>query len=58
MPATVAVRFRTSDYAELAARVGGVDRTAILDATIAGDDPLALFRTFITVVLLCRGFRE
>jgi D-amino peptidase len=58
MPATVGVRFRTSDYAELAARVGGVERTGILGATIAGDDPMALFRTFITVVLLCRGLRE
>ena len=58
MPATVAVRFRTSDYAELAARVGGVQRTGPLSATIGGEGPLALFRTFITVVLLCRGLTE
>ncbi|MGH8980669.1 MAG: M55 family metallopeptidase [Acidimicrobiales bacterium] len=58
LPATLGVRFHSSDYAELAARVGGVSRTGDLTATIAGDDPLALFSTFITVVLLCRGFVE
>ncbi|MGH9104573.1 MAG: M55 family metallopeptidase [Acidimicrobiales bacterium] len=58
MPATVAVRFRTSDYAGLAARVGGVDRTGALSAAIFGSDPLELFSTFITVVLLCRGLTE
>lgn len=58
MPATVGIRFHNSDYAELAARVAGVARTGDVAATIAGADPLALFETFITVVLLCRGLVE
>lgn len=58
LPATLGVRFFTSDYAELAARISGVVRTGILTATIEDDDPLSLFSTFITVVLVCRGFSE
>lgn len=58
LPATVGIRFHNSDYAELAARVAGVDRTGDVTATIAGADPIDLFETFITVVLLCRGFVE
>ncbi len=58
LPATVGVRFHNSDYAELASRVGGVARTGDLSATIEGADPLSLFETFITLVLLCRGFVE
>lgn len=55
LPATLAVRFHTIDYAELAGRVAGVERTGDLTATVTDADPLALFTTFITVVLLCRG---
>jgi D-amino peptidase len=58
VPATLGITFRTSDYAELAARITGVERTADMTATVTGDDPLELFRTFITVVLLCRGLVE
>jgi D-amino peptidase len=58
LPATLEVRFHTSDYAELAARIGGVERTGDLSARICGDDPIGLFDTFITAVLLCRGFVE
>jgi len=58
LPATLEVAFHTSDYAQLASRVAGVDAAGALVATIKGDDPLWLFDTFITVVLLCRGFVE
>lgn len=58
LPATLGLRFHTSDYAELAARVSGVERTGDIEATMTSEDPLELFRTFITVVLLCRGFVE
>ena len=58
LPATIGVQFRTSDYAELAGRVSGVERTGDLTATIQGEAPLELFRSFITVVLLCRGLTE
>jgi D-amino peptidase len=57
-PSTVDIAFRTSDYCELAARIGGVERTGALAARIIGDDPLEIYRTFITVVLLCRGLVE
>lgn len=57
-PATLGILFRTTDYAELAARITGVVRTGDLTATITDDDPLRLFTTFITVVLLCRGLVE
>jgi D-amino peptidase len=58
LPATLSISFRTSDYAQLAERVSGVKRTGDLEATITGSDPLELYRTFITVVLLCRGLTE
>jgi D-amino peptidase len=58
LPATVEIRFKSSDYAELASRVAGCERTCVLGARLVGDDPLELYRAFITVVLLCRGLQE
>jgi D-amino peptidase len=57
-PITMDIAFRTSDYCELAARIAGVERTGRLSAVITGDDPLRIYQTFITVVLLCRGLVE
>ncbi len=58
LPATVQLRFKSSDYAELASRIAGCERTGTLGAQLAGDDPLELYRAFISVVLLCRGLTE
>jgi D-amino peptidase len=58
LPATLGIRFHNTDHALLASRVKGVTRTSDLTAEIEEDDPLELFTTFITVVLLCRGFVE
>lgn len=58
LPATLGITFRTSDYVELAQRISGVNRTGDMTATMTDTDPLELFRTFITVVLLCRGLVE
>lgn len=58
LPATLGMRFRSSDHAELASRIAGVTRTEDLAATITDEDPLRLYRTYITVVLLCRGLVE
>jgi D-amino peptidase len=58
LPATLGISFRSSDYCELATRIAGVERTGDLSATITGDDPLRIYQTFITVVLLCRGLVE
>jgi D-amino peptidase len=58
LPATLEISFRTSDYCELAGRIAGVERTGDLSATITGDDPLWIYQTFVTAVLLCRGLVE
>jgi D-amino peptidase len=58
LPATMSILFRTSDYADLAARISGVVRTGDLSAEIVETDPLELYRAFITVVLLCRGLSD
>lgn len=58
LPARLDVRFHNSDYAQLAARIAGVERTGVLTAAIESDRPLELFDAFITAVLLCRGFVE
>jgi D-amino peptidase len=58
LPATLGVRFHNSDYTDLASRIAGVVRTGDVTAEVSGSDPLALFDTFITVVLLCRGLVE
>jgi D-amino peptidase len=57
-PATLDISFRTSDYCELSCRVAGIRRTGDLTASITGDDPLELYKTFVTAVLLCRGLVE
>lgn len=57
-PISLEISFRSSDYCELAARIAGVKRTGDLTAGIVGDDPLWIYQTFVTVVLLCRGLVE
>jgi len=58
LPATLTVRFRNADLAEMATWVEGVTRSGGTEATITDDDPLGLFRRFITVVLLTRDIAE
>jgi D-amino peptidase len=58
LPATVEIQFKSSDYADLASRIAGCERTGVLSAQLVGDDALELYRTFISIVLLCRGLRE
>ena len=58
LPATLQVRFRNPDLAEMATWVAGVERAGNELVTITDEDPLALFRRFITVVLLTRGIAE
>ena len=57
-PTTMGIKFRTSDYCDLAVRISGVTKVGDLEATITSSDPLELYRTFITTVLLCRGLVE
>ncbi|WP_245984389.1 M55 family metallopeptidase [Streptomyces tateyamensis] len=58
LPATLTVRFRNADLAELATWIGGVVREDGLTVSITGEDPIRLYRTFVTVVLLTRGIAE
>jgi D-amino peptidase len=58
LPATLDVTFRNADLAELATWITGVQRTGNCTVSITGDDPIRLFRTFITTVLLTRDIAE
>jgi len=58
IPPTLTIRFHNADYAELATRIAGVERTGGINAKVEMADPLELFTTFITVVMLCRGLVE
>jgi D-amino peptidase len=58
LPATLAVTFRNSDLAEMATWITGVRRADNTAVEIVDDDPLRLFRRFVTVVLLTRGIAE
>lgn len=58
LPATLSVTFRNPDLAEMATWITGVRRSGTTTVQIVDDDPVRLFRTFITVVLLTRGIAE
>ena len=58
LPATLRIRFKTTDYAELASRIAGCERTGPATVGLEGDDPLSVYRSFVTIVLLCRGLLE
>jgi D-amino peptidase len=52
------VRFRNADLAEVATWLGGVRRADDTSVEMTDDDPLRLFRTFVTAVLLTRSVPE
>ena len=58
LPATLTVLFRNADLAEMACWVRGVERTDEKTVAMTDDDPLRLFRTFITTVVLTRDIAE
>jgi D-amino peptidase len=58
LPATLEVTFRNADLAEMATWVAGVERTGDVVATMRDDDPVRLYRRFVTVVLLTRDIAE
>ena len=58
LPATLEITFRNPDLAEMATWITGVRRSGTTAVTITGDDPLKLYRTFVTVVMLTRGIAE
>ena len=58
LPATLTVRLRNPDLAEMATWITGVTRTDAVTVRMTDEDPVRLFRTFVTVVLLTRGIAE
>jgi D-amino peptidase len=58
LPATLEVRFRNADLAAMATWLRGVERTGTSTVSMIDDDPLRLYRTFVTAVFLTRGVAE
>ncbi|MEU8915343.1 MULTISPECIES: M55 family metallopeptidase [Streptomyces] len=58
LPATLTVRFRNPDLAEMATWITGVARADAVTVRLTDEDPIRLYRTFVTVVILTRGIAE
>jgi D-amino peptidase len=56
--ATLELSVRTSDIAEAASWVRGVERTGPRELRVTGSDPLAVYRSFCAAVLLTRSIAE
>jgi D-amino peptidase len=56
--ATLEVTVRTTDIAEAASWVRGVDRTGDRELRLSGPDPLAVYRSFCAAIMLTRVVAE
>jgi D-amino peptidase len=56
--APLEISVRTTDIAEAASWVRGVQRTGPRELRLAGDDPLAVYRSFCAAILLTRSVAE
>jgi D-amino peptidase len=54
LPATLEVGLQTADMAEVASWVRGVERTGVRAVSIRGEDPLAVFRSFVALTYITR----
>jgi D-amino peptidase len=54
LPATLEVHMQTADMAEVASWVRGVERTSVRTVSIRGEDPLAMFRSFVGLSYITR----
>jgi D-amino peptidase len=54
LPARLDVHTLTADMADVASWVRGAERTNVRTVTIAGDDPMAIFRSFVAVSYITR----
>jgi D-amino peptidase len=54
LPATLDVHVQTADMAEVASWVRGVERTGVRTVSIRGEDPLAIYRSFVGVTYITR----
>jgi len=55
LPATLEVRFVNGDMAEMATWIGGVTRLDAKTVSMIDDNPIRLYRTFVTTVALTRS---
>jgi D-amino peptidase len=53
-PAVLEVHMQTADMAEVASWVRGVERTGTRAVRISGEDPLAMFRSFVALTYITR----
>lgn len=58
LPATLEVTFLTSDLAEMATWIRGVERAGTRAVRATDEDPLRLYRTFVTIIALTRSIVE
>jgi D-amino peptidase len=58
LPARLDVTLLTADLAEMATWLRGVERTGTREIAIVDDDPLRLYRTFVTLIALTRSLVE
>jgi D-amino peptidase len=54
LPPTLEVKVQTADMAEVASWVRGAERTGVRTVSIRGEDPLAMFRSFVAVTYITR----
>jgi D-amino peptidase len=54
LPAVLEVHTQTADMAQVASWVRGVERTGVRAVRIGGDDPLAMFRSFVALTYITR----
>ena len=58
LPVTLEITFLTADMAEMATWVRGVERADPRRVTVTDDDPLRVYRTFVTIIALTRSIVE
>lgn len=58
LPATLTVRFRNADLAEMATWINGAVREDALTVCLTDADPIRLYRSFVAVVMLTRAIAE
>ncbi len=58
LPATLELIFLTADMAEMATWIHGVKRAGARVVTVTDDDPLRLYRSFVTIIALTRSIVE
>jgi len=58
LPATLDITFLTADMADMATWIRGVERAGTRVVTMTDDDPLRLYRSFVTIITLTRSIVE